>query len=174
MNPPGAASAPTPPPPRGDVARDAVADVLRDQAERARRRSAAPPPARDPTPLLWGISALAAVGTLWMLLAPPGVLRPPPVPAPPPAVVEAELRMTVAQAVLRLEAFREETGALPADLLEVFEGPEDVEGLVYERLDAGRFRLSGTREGAAVLFESGDPIADWMAGARRVMEGRAR
>ena len=120
---------------------------------------------------MWrAVVAAFAAGAAWVAVAPPEVLQPPPVPEPPPALVEAELRMTVVQAVLRIEAYRDSAGSLPPTLLETFEGPEDVEGLTYDRLGPNRFRLSAVRGASSVLFESGDSIAAWVAEAKRVME----
>jgi hypothetical protein len=85
-------------------------------------------------------------------------------------VAEAELRLTVYQAVLGVEAFRARAGRLPDDLLEVFEGPEDAEGLTYQRLDDARFRLTGVRGDRAVLYETGDSISSLLGNARRMLE----
>lgn len=152
---------------------DAVADVLRDQAERAERSKASHRPPPDRTPVFWAVAALCTAATIWVTVSPPGLLRPPPAPPPPPRLMEAELRMTVVQAVLRLEAFLDSAGALPLELVTAFEGPEDVEGLHYERLAPDRFRLSAVRGDAVLLFESGDSIGPWIAEARGVMEGRS-
>lgn len=155
---------------RGQEARDALALVLRDQAEHAQRREQAPRPPADRAPLWQTVAAAFAAGAVWVAVAPPAAFQPAPVPEPPPALVEAELRMTVVQAVLRIEAFRDSAGSLPTTLLDAFERPEDVEGLTYDRQGPDRFRLSAVRGVTGVLFESGDSIAAWAADARRVME----
>jgi len=85
-------------------------------------------------------------------------------------LVEAELRMTVYQAVLSVEKYRDSAGSLPVELAQVFEGSEDLEGLTYQRLDGSRFRLTGVRGGSAVLFESGDSLSSLLGTARRTME----
>lgn len=115
--------------------------------------------------------ALALAGlTAWVWIAPPALVRPPPPPPLPTQVAEAELRLTVYQAVLTVQAYMERAGALPRDLMDVFDGPEDVEGLVYERLDDRRFRLTGVRGDRVVLYETGDSVSALLGNARQMLE----
>lgn len=158
------------PPARGEEARDVLADVLADQKARAERREKATPKAKEQGPgQLFTALALAGL-TAWVWIAPPSLVRPPPPPPLPAPVAEAELRLTVFQAVLAIEAHVERTSALPTSLLDVFEGPEDFDGLVYENLDAGRFRLTGVRGDRVVIYETGDSISALLGNARQVLE----
>ncbi|GMV08132.1 MAG: hypothetical protein AMXMBFR53_44070 [Gemmatimonadota bacterium] len=164
---------PLPPRPsasQGTDARDAVADVLRDQAERAHKREEASRPPRDRTPLLWGVAVVLAGAAGWLWLAPPAFILPPPLPAPPPELVEAEVRMTLYQAVLRLEAFRDSAGAYPERLEQAFEGLEDLEGLVYLRVAPGQIRLEASRGAARAAYRTGDSLAALAGEAVRVMQ----
>lgn len=149
---------------------DALADVLRDQAERERRRTEASRPPVDRGPLLRGISFALLGAAAWLLVAPPQALRPPPPPPPPPHLVEAELRMTVYQVAMRLNFWLDSAGVLPATLDQAFEGPEDIEGITWERVARDRFRLTGRREDALVRYETGDPLDALVAETRRVLE----
>lgn len=165
----------SPPPPgpesRGEQARSAVEDVLRDQAERARRRDhGGPPPPKDRGPALLAFSAVLLGAAAWLWAAPPSWIQPAPPPPPPPSLVEAEVRLTAYQAVLRLDAFRDSTGVYPESLAEVLEAPEDQEGLSYQRLSAGRFRILARREGATVSYDSSEPVSTLLAGAPRTLE----
>lgn len=160
-----------PPHASGTEARAAVEDVLRDQAEKAKRRSRGPRAPRDRRPALSVVAVLLVVATAWVLRSPPSFLRPSPPSGPPPAAQAAGLRMTVYVAVLRVNAFRDRAGRLPDALAEVFEDPEDLVGLTYERLDAARFRLTGVHGDHAVSYESGDDLRSLVGDARRVLGG---
>lgn len=106
----------------------------------------------------------------WLWVAPPALIRPPGPPEPPLELVEAEVRMTLYQAVLRLEAYRDSAGSYPEGLEVVFEGPEDLEGLLYERLDPARFRLFATRGVASAMYQTGDSLAAVLGDAVQVLE----
>ena len=159
------------PPPRGEEARSAVEDVLKDQAERAdRRKQATPAPPRDRTAQQWVASVVLVGMSVWIYVAPPSVVRPPPPPVASAPLQDAELRLTLYQVVLRLEAHQQEAGALPERLDQVLEAPEDREGLEYVRLAPDRFRLTGVRGEAVILFETGDSVDDLLGNARRTLE----
>lgn len=78
--------------------------------------------------------------------------------------------MTVYVGVLRVRRFRDRTGHLPESLADVFEGPEDLKGLTYERLDEARFRLTGLRGESAVMYETGDDLGALVGDARGILE----
>lgn len=159
------------PPPRGEEARSAVEDVLKDQAERAhRRQQATPAPPRDRTAQQWLASAVLVGMAVWVYVAPPSVVRPPPPPVVSAPLQDAELRLTVYQVVLRLQAYQQETGAFPSRLDQVLDAPEDREGMEYVLLSPGRFRLTGVRGESVVLFETGDAVEDLLGNARRTLE----
>jgi hypothetical protein len=84
--------------------------------------------------------------------------------------VDAEVRMTLYQAVLRLDAYRDSVGFYPEGLEAVFEGPEDLEGLRYERLDPARFHLFATRGAASAMYQTGDSLSAVLGDAVRVLE----
>lgn len=159
-------------PGKGEAARSAVEAVLRDQAERQKRRDDVEHPRpKDRGPLLNVVAVVLAGLTVWFWLAPPSLLRPPPAPPPPPRVDQAALRMTVYTAVLRVERFRDSAQVVPTGLAQVFEGPEDMEGLTYERLGPQRFRLTGARGEHVVIYESGDSVSALLGDARQVLQG---
>lgn len=146
-------------------------DVLKDQAERAQRRDrATPAPPRDRTAQQWAASLVLVGMAVWIYVAPPSVVRPPPPPVVSAPLQDAELRLTIYQVVLRLQAFQEEAGAFPERLDQVLEAPEDREGMEYARLAPDRFRLTGVRGEAVILFETGDSLDDLLGNARRTLE----
>jgi len=85
-------------------------------------------------------------------------------------VVDAEVTMTVYQAVLRLQAFRDSAGRFPEAVDEAFEGPEDTEGFAYQRLAEDRFRLSVVRGDQVVVYETGDSLASLAARAVQTLQ----
>lgn len=107
---------------RRDDLDGAVADVLRDQVERARRREeVSRSPEQRRGPLVIAAVVLAAFGgALW--LARPDWTRPEPLPRRTPQEVEDGLRMDLNLTVLTIEEFRRETGRLLGTLDELREG----------------------------------------------------
>ena len=157
--------------PSGDEARTALEAVLDDQAEREIRRSQAHRTPVDRRPLLLATLIALLTATTWILVAPPAALQPPPLPTPPPEVITAGLRMDIYLAALQVESFREEAGRLPTTLMDALEDPEDGSDLVYEIVGSGTFRISGRRGMDEAAYVSTEPMADFLANARRVLEG---
>jgi hypothetical protein len=158
------------PPPDGNEARNAIEAVMDDQAERELRRSLADPKPVDRRPLMLGILATLLAATTWVLVAPPDALQPPPLPAPPPEIMTAGLRMDIYLAAVQVESFREEVGHLPVILIEALEDPGDGSDLVYEIVGSSTFRISGRRGMDEATYVSTEPMAAFLANARRVLE----
>ena len=117
---------------------DALAEVLKDQSEKAKKRVATKPqPKKKTAPLTWGALVVFSAASAYIWLGSPSWLDPSP-PAPPPTLAEAGLRMEVFQEALLVEEFREREGRLPVDLAEA--GDPDSE-VAYARMDDGTYRL---------------------------------
>jgi len=166
-------SLPQDPSPRssGTDARDAVAAVLRDQAERAQRRDEPAPATVDRGPLLRVLFVVLLGATVWLLLAPPAFLRPDPIPPPSSEELHAGLRMDVWVAALSLARYRARHERWPTTLDEALENPDEGEDLVYERLPGDRYRLTGQRDGLVVVYESDEPLDRLTEPARRLVRG---
>lgn len=157
---------------RGADARDAVEAVLRDQQDRARKRAdATPGPPADRTGA-WVVAAAVLAGLLaWVILAPPALLQPAPFPEPPPIEVEAGLRMEVFVAATAVARHVEATGRLPESLGQIMEDPEDTAFVAFERLQGGRWRIVGQRDGFEVVYLSTAHRNTILDPARVVLDG---
>jgi hypothetical protein len=140
-----------------DEARRALEAVLRDQAERERRRAAARAAPRNTGPLIAAMVVLAAV-SLSVWTSPPAWLRPEPWPTPGPERLEVGLRMDMWVAVQRIREFQAERRRLPVTLEEAVRDGADAEGLTYQQISANAFRLVGRRDGIEVVYESTTPL----------------
>jgi hypothetical protein len=154
----------------GEETRDALAGVLRDQAERAARQRAeervvkrSPLPARVAAILLLPL-------TLWIWIHPPAFLRPAPI-APPPRIVEAGRNMDLYLAALQVNDYLEVNGHLPTTLNDALEEGDDAGDVVYQTLSAARYRLSVTRGGVVTTYESTDDLSALIRQARPVLGG---
>jgi len=154
----------------GSEIADALADVMKDQAEKAKVRKQAPAPrSRGTSPLKWGLLLALAGLSAYLWLAPPDWLLPSPPEPPPPALQEAGLRMEIALQARSVEAFREARGRLPESLQEAGDPYAEVE---YARLDGGRYVLWMEGEVGRVEYDSRASLDEFLGDARRIiMEG---
>jgi hypothetical protein len=158
--------------PSGEETSTALAAVLQDQAERKLRREAPAEP-RD-----WSrIASLAAVPlafiALWLIVAPPAMLRPPPVPAPTPQDVRNALHLDIYVAAAQVMGYSAQNGRLPGSLAEALAEPGSGEGLTYSVRPGGVFEIAGQREGQVVVYVSTQSLRDFVASARAAVEAGA-
>ena len=159
-----------PPRPSGSETRDALADVLKDQAARSERYAASEKPKeRSPVPARIATVIMIPL-TIWVWLSPPALLRPAPI-EPPPRVVEAGSSMELYVAAIQINDYRAANGRLPATLTEALEEGDDAGDVVYEILDATRYRLSVTRGPITRTYESTDDVSSLARQARPVLGG---
>lgn len=161
---------PEPNRPSGSEASSALEAVLKDQEARKQRRDAAPQRPPDRGPLMTALAVVFFAATVWILVARPDVLQPPPPPPPPPQVMSAGLRMDIYVAAVQVLDYQAETGRLPALLVDALEEAEDGEGLTLESLGGGRFRITGRRGADQASYESTQPLSEFLADARQVLE----
>jgi len=147
-----------------DVA-DALADVLRDQNEKAKSRLDAPSKGgkRKTSRATWAVFVVssALLGYVW-LGSPSWISTSPPLPSP--AMADAGLRMEVFGQALLIEEFRETEGRLPNDLSEAGDPFSEVE---YHRIDARDYRLNFAGRGGTVESASTETLATVLGNARR-------
>ena len=143
---------------RSDVSR-LVSEALEDQAARVRRQEVASKLARPRRSVAGPAAALLLGMTAWIWVAPPAFIRPEPLPEIPQEALDAGLRMDLYVASLRIEAYRDSVGQLPATLGAVLDSVE-ADGLVYDQLGGGVFRLTGVRGEVAVVHSSDRPARD--------------
>lgn len=156
---------------RGEEARDLVEEVLKDQAHRRERQEAHSSPPKEHSGILALVPVVLAAAAVVVWLRPPELIQPPRLPQPDPVELEAGLRMDVYVAVLRIEDFEEETGRLPQTLMEATGDTIPQEDLAYARTGPEGYRVTGVRGGTVVVYESGQPVAEIVQGARSVVEG---
>ena len=150
---------------------DAIADVLDDQAEKARTRKEAPVPREGRSgPLVWvAFVVLTAISTYVWFASPEWLEAPVSEPAPP-ELAEAGIRMEVYLQAVNVQDFLDREGRLPNSLEEV---GDPFTLVVYERLDADRYRLSLDGPDGVVMYQSTDPLEGLMGNAMQtIREGR--
>jgi hypothetical protein len=161
----------TPRPP-GEEARETLAAVLEDQAERERRRQRAGTESKDRSRIADMAAVPLAALTLWFVIAPPSILRPPLVPAPTLEDVQNGLHMDIYIVAAQVIGYRDANGQLPGSLIEALADPEAAEGLTYRPSPDGTFEIAGERAGRVVVYTSTEPLTQFVASARSaVREG---
>ena len=148
--------------------KDALSDVLKDQARRTELRSGEGPRSGRPRMHPF-VSPVLALFSIWLWVFPPAVLIPE-VPSIPPASREAGLRMEMAILVNTILQYQSEHGRLPNDLQEVGDSPA---GVGYVALTASVFRLSGRIGDITVQFTSTEPVEHLLADAVAIVSGSA-
>ncbi len=147
----------------------ALADVLEDQALKARRRAEASKPMAWRTgPLLLGALAFLSALSVYLWFGNPAWLEPAAPEPQSPAVQDAGLRMEVYLQALRVEEFLKEEGRLPNSLEEAGDPFTQVS---YERLDRERYRMSlaGPDFDLTVTYLSTEPLDEFLGNASRVI-----
>ena len=119
------------------------------------------------------VTAVALVPlTLWFVVTPPSILRPPPVPAPTFEDVQNGLRMDIYIVAAQVIGYRDANGRLPGSLIEALAESEAAEGLAYRPGPDGTFEIAGERAGQVVVYTSTEPLTQFVASARSaVREG---
>ena len=119
----------------------------------------------------WTIVGVLAVLAAWLWLLPPAALQPPPPARFTPELEETSVRMDMFVQASRILNYQEENGRLPAT---AEEAGDPVEGVTYELLDGGRFRLLGGSAGFAHTWDSDDPPDSLLGSAPDIVrEGAA-
>jgi hypothetical protein len=140
----------------------ALAEVLRDQAERVEaaleaeeRRDRRARVRRGALVAIW-----AAVAWVW--LAPPSWLRVNPPPKPLVATEAQSLRLNVFLQSQAIEAYRLQRGRLPYVLQEA--GPP-FRGMEYRRFDSRSYEIQGRSERVILRYHSDQPSQEFVGAA---------
>ena len=152
-----------------DYLADAVAEVMKDQAEKALvREEALAPMDRRPSATPWIALGVLTLISLYLWFGSPGFLSPAPPDPLSPTLEEAGLRMEIYLQALKVQDYFREEGRLPNSLAEAGDPFSPVE---YERLDRRSYRL--WLQGPAGLIEltAADSLEAFLGNAREVIGG---
>lgn len=144
---------------------DALADVMKDQNEKAKIRQAGPSKKRKTSPATWMAFFILSALSAYVWFGSPPWLAPSP-PSLSPALADAGLRMEVFQQALLIEAFREVEGRLPSDLAEAGNALTEVE---YDRIDALNYRLGLAGQTGAVEYVSTESLDAFLGNSLQVV-----
>ncbi len=148
-----------------DVA-EALADVLKDQNQKAKDRlDASPRGKKKASPGTWAAFVLAMGLSGYVWIGSPSWLDTAPS-ALPPALVEAGLRMEVFQHAVLIEEFREAEDRLPNDLSEAADASSEVE---YDQIDAQNYRLTLASQDRTVEYVSTGSLEAFLGNSLQVI-----
>ncbi len=157
--------------PSGYIA-DAVADVMKDQAEKAViRDEIASKLDRPPSPISWLVLCALTVLSLLLWLTAPSSLAPPPPEPLPGAFLEAGLRMELYLGALDVEGYRRDQGRLPNSLAEAGRPFSEVE---YERTGGRSYRLWIPGPEGIIQLASSDSLELFLGDAPEILRGGSR
>ena len=149
---------------------DALADVLKEESEKARdRRETDEKKKKDRRgtgPGAWLAFGVFAVLAGYVWVGSPAWLDSSPPPVPPP-LLEAGMRMEIFQSALVVEEFLENRGRLPDDLGEAGEPDAEVQ---YEALDRETYRLSLAGPQGSLEHVSSDSLELFLGDAVQVIQ----
>ena len=150
---------------------DAIAHVLEEQAEKAKNRDEAPVPREGgSSPLVWGAFVVFTALSAYVWFAPPAWLDVPVSEPMSSELAEAGIRMEVYLQAVNVQEFLESERRLPNSLEEL---GDPFTLVVYERLDADRYRLSMDGPDGVVMYQSTDSLDGLMGDAMQtIREGR--
>ncbi|MDP2955259.1 MAG: hypothetical protein Q8N53_02460 [Longimicrobiales bacterium] len=146
----------------------ALADVLRDQAERVETARLAVERLQERARKRRGVLIAAWVGIAYVWLATPSWLRVEPPPEPTVAQEARSLRLHVFLQSQAIEAYRLQRGRLPYVLQEA--GPP-FRGLEYRRFDSRSYELQGRGRRVILRYHSEQPALDFVGEAADVLSG---
>ena len=146
---------------------ETLADVLRDQEEKALEGTQRPIPWGERHRLSLSISLVLLMAISVLLWAsPPAWLHSPGAGPLPAGTAEAGLRMEVYLQAIRVRSFQAHERRLPNSLEEAGD-PHSI--VIYERLDAERYRLSVEGPGGSMVYESSQSPDDFLGDAPAVL-----
>ncbi|TFH66154.1 MAG: hypothetical protein E4G90_05030 [Gemmatimonadales bacterium] len=144
-----------------------LADVLKDQNEKAKRRQDLPSDKkrRKTSPVTWVALVGFSIFSAYIWIVSPSWLDPAP-PAISSTLADAGLRMEVFQQAVLIEEFLENEGRLPNDLSEAGDPFSAVD---YNRIDARAYRLSFAGQGGRVEYVSTEPLDAFLGNSLQVI-----
>ena len=154
---------------------EAFDNVLKQQAEEreaelreaaARRRDR-----RHIRPSLMATAVLVLMLCSYLYIERPEWLFPSAAAPESVAIREASLRIGMANAAQHLERYRQRTGKLPTTLAEAGTG---VQGMSYEPVGSGAWRLVGTHAGIELTLSSQDSLPRFLGNSFEVIARRPR
>ncbi len=152
----------------------ALAEVLRDQAERAEAALEAEGRRDRRARLRRGVLLGTWAVVAWVWIASPSWFRVEPPPKPPVAVEAQSLRLNVFLQSQAIEAYRAQRGRLPFVLQEA--GPP-FRGMEYRRFDSRSYELQGRSDRVILRYHSDQPAQEFVGAAAEMLvpaEGGAK
>jgi hypothetical protein len=167
QNPKGSPAGPV----SGKDMADALADVLKEQGEKAKRRKETKPRGKRTTSsATWVAFVLLSALSGYLWLGSPSWLEPAPPDPISPALEDAGLRMEVFHQALLVKEFRAQEGRLPNSLSEAGDPFSEVE---YHQVNGQAYRLALAGGRVAVEYASNDSLELFLGDAVQVIkEGR--
>ena len=150
---------------------DALADVLKDQSEKAQRREVQGPRGKRTTATgTWVALIILSVFSAYLWVGSPSWLQPRAPDPISPALEDAGLRMEVFHQALLVEDFRDREGRLPNSLSEAGDPFSEVQ---YSRENGQIYRLAFGGTAGTVEYTSTDSLELFLGDAPSVIrEGR--
>lgn len=154
---------------RGEDYYRVLSEVMEDHAQRQERQRLASRRQPSSGSQSMGIAAMI-IGALsiYVWTAPPAFIRPAPYPEQPARQVDAGLRMELFFQAQKIESYREANGRLPDSLHQAGE-PQD--GVTYERADGSSYRLVASSGGETLVYDSREPLREFLGDAQSVIMG---
>ena len=148
---------------------DAVANVMKEQAEKeAARDEILLPLDQPPSAVPWIVLGVLSILSLYLWFGSPSFLATG-VPEPlPPTLVEAGLRMEVYHQALKVNGFYQRERRLPNSLAEAGDPYSNV---AYQRLDPRSYRLWIAGTEGSIEFASTDSLSLFLGNAPQVIGG---
>lgn len=147
---------------------DALADVLKDQGDKAKRRKEVASRRRRTTPpVTWVAFVLLSIISGYLWIGSPSWLHPAPPDPISPALEDAGLRMELFHQALLVEGFRSREGRLPNSLSEAGDPFSEVE---YHQVNGQAYRLVSAGGLGRVEYASTDSLELFLGDAAQVIE----
>lgn len=148
---------------------DALADVLQEQSEKARRREEqGPRRKRSASSGKWVALVSLSIFSGYLWIGSPSWLQPAPPEPISPALVDAGIRMEIFDQALLVEDFRDREGRLPNSLSEAGDPFSEVD---YVRGDGQTYRFTAAGTSGTVEYSSTDSLELFLGDAPRVIRG---
>ena len=147
--------------------RDAVTHAVNAEREAKRKSTAGTSNARVILLMMAMIPLLALSAYSW--IARPAWIWGPPVRPLSSVEQEANLRMAMYLLGMRIDAYREQTGAYPSSLPAL---GETIPGVVYTQLTDSTFQLRGVAAGQEIVFQSDGSGKEFLGNTLDVIQTR--
>ncbi len=154
---------------RASALHDAITHAVETERDFKRKSSFTGGNGRRNTLLV--LTGMMAAFTLYAWIGRPAFIWGPPLTPPPPEVQDANLRMAMFLAGMRVDQYKKEHRNFPESLADLGDGPK---AITYQRLTDSTFELRGKAANHEVVFRNDMSASEFLGNTKDIIQARRK